>query len=185
MIIISHSQHTYMKRFFLTLIMLLALFVADAQQKTAKVTLKNGTSLLGTVTELDPLSHVTIIIAGIETRIDMNQVQSIEDIGLLEAKSQPLNLECNSSAVVKGRNIVGSLPRPSYNSDTEGTVVVQVKVDQYGNVTEALAGSEGTTTTDKVLWTAARNAALKAHFNMDTNAPAVQTGTITYIFKVK
>ena len=184
-----------MKRLFLTLIMLLAFFVAGAQQKAAKVTLKNGTSLSGTVTEFNPLSYVTIIIAGIETRIDMNQVQSIEDIGLLETKlqplesfpdtSQPIDLECNSSALVKGRNIVGPLPRPSYNSHTEGTVVVQVKVDQYGNVTEALAGAEGTTATDKVLWTAARNAALKAHFNMDANAPAVQTGTITYIFKLK
>ena len=93
--------------------------------------------------------------------------------------------EGSANAHVKGRNVVGSLPRPSYNSQTAGTVVVQVKVDQYGNVTEAVAGAEGTTVTDKTLWTAARNAALKAHFNMDANAPAIQTGTITYIFKLK
>ena len=93
--------------------------------------------------------------------------------------------EGSANAHVKGRNVVGSLPRPSYNSQTAGTVVVQIKVDQYGNVTEAIAGAEGTTVTDKTLWTAARNAALKAHFNMDANAPAVQTGTITYIFKLK
>ena len=93
--------------------------------------------------------------------------------------------EGSANARVKGRNVVGSLPRPSYNSQTAGTVVVQVKVDQYGNVTEAVAGAEGTTVTDKTLWTAARNAALKAHFNMDANAPAIQTGTITYIFKLK
>ena len=93
--------------------------------------------------------------------------------------------EGSANAHVKGRNVVGSLPRPSYNSQTAGTVVVQVKVDQYGNVTEAIAGAEGTTVTDKTLWTAARNAALKAHFNMDANAPAIQTGTITYIFKLK
>ena len=93
--------------------------------------------------------------------------------------------EGNANAHVKGRNVVGSLPRPSYNSQLEGTVVVQVKVDQYGNVTEAVAGAEGTTVTDKNLWNAARNAAMKAHFNMDANAPAVQTGTITYIFKLK
>jgi TonB family protein len=93
--------------------------------------------------------------------------------------------EGSANAHVKGRNVVGSLPRPSYNSQTAGTVVVQVKVDQYGNVTEAIAGAEGTTVTDKTLWTAARNAALKAHFNMDAGAPAIQTGTITYIFKLK
>ena len=46
---------------------------------------------------------------------------------------------------------MGSLPRPSYNSHTAGVVVVQVKVDQYGNVTEAIAGAEGTTVTDMTL----------------------------------
>ena len=93
--------------------------------------------------------------------------------------------EGSANAHVKGRNVVGSLPKPSYGTQEQGTVVVQVKVDQYGNVTEAIAGAEGTTVTDKTLWNAARSAALKAHFNMDASAPAVQTGTITYIFKLK
>jgi TonB family protein len=93
--------------------------------------------------------------------------------------------EGSANAHVKGRNVVGTLPKPSYATQTEGVVVVQVKVDQYGTVTEAVPGAEGTTATDKNLWAAARNAALKAHFNMDANAPAVQTGTITYIFKLK
>ena len=93
--------------------------------------------------------------------------------------------EGSANAHVKGRNVVGSLPKPTYNAQVEGTVVVQVKVDQYGQVTEAVPGAEGTTVTDKTLWNAARNAALKAHFNQDANAPAMQTGTITYIFKLK
>jgi TonB family protein len=93
--------------------------------------------------------------------------------------------EGSANAHVKGRNVVGSLPRPTYASQTEGTVVVRVKVDQYGNVTEAIPGAEGTTVTDKTLWNAARNAAMKAHFNMDAHAPAMQSGTITYIFKLK
>jgi len=58
-------------------------------------------------------------------------------------------------------------------------------VDQYGNVTEAIPGAEGTTVTDKNLWNAARNAALKAHFNPSADAPPVQMGTITYIFKLQ
>jgi hypothetical protein len=93
--------------------------------------------------------------------------------------------EGSANAHVKGRNVVGTLPKPSYGTQTEGIVVVQVQVDQYGTVKEAVPGAEGTTATDKKLWAAARNAALKAHFNMDANAPAVQTGTITYIFKLK
>ena len=93
--------------------------------------------------------------------------------------------EGSANAHVKGRNVVGTLPKPSYATQLEGVVVVQVKVDQYGTVTEAIPGAEGTTVTDKNLWNAARNAAIKAHFNMDANAPALQTGTITYIFKLK
>ena len=89
-----------------------------------------------------------------------------------------------ANAHLQGRSVVGSLPKPAYNAQLEGTVVVQVKVDQYGNVTEAVPGVEGTTVTDKGLWNAARNAALKAHFNTKADAPVVQMGTITYIFKL-
>lgn len=93
--------------------------------------------------------------------------------------------EGNANAHVKGRNVLGSLPKPSYATQAQGTVVVQVKINQYGNVQEAIPGAEGTTVTDKTLWAAARSAAMKAHFNMDANAPALQTGTITYVFKLK
>ena len=91
----------------------------------------------------------------------------------------------SANAHLQGRSVVGSLPKPSYNAQIEGTVVVQVKVDQYGNVTEAVPGVEGTTVTDKGLWNAARNAAMKAHFNTKADAPVVQMGTITYIFKLQ
>ena len=93
--------------------------------------------------------------------------------------------EGTANAHLKGRNVLGTLPKPSYSAQLEGTVVVQIKVDQYGNVTEAIPGAEGTTVTDKTLWNAARSAAMKAHFNQSASAPALQSGTITYIFKLK
>lgn len=63
------------------IIILLALSTnVFAQQKTAKVTLKNGSSFTGVVTELNPVSHVTIVIAGFENKISMSDVLSIEDI---------------------------------------------------------------------------------------------------------
>lgn len=93
-------------------------------------------------------------------------------------------VEGSANAHVKGRSVIGSIPKPAYATQSEGIVVVQVKVDQYGNVKEAVPGAEGTTVTDKTLWNAARNAAMKTTFNMDANAPAMQAGTITYIFKL-
>ena len=66
-----------------------------------------------------------------------------------------------------------------------GKVVVDIWVDNYGSVQKAVAGAEGTTVTDKTLWQAARKAAMGAQFNLSADAPAMQKGTITYIFKLK
>lgn len=89
------------------------------------------------------------------------------------------------NAHVQGRNTVGNIPRPSYSSQESGTVVVDIWVDNYGNVKKAVAGGDGTTVTDKTLWAAARNAAMDTHFNVSADAPAMQAGTITYIFNLK
>ena len=89
------------------------------------------------------------------------------------------------NAHVKGRSVLGALPRPDYAVQDEGKVVVDIWVDNYGNVTKAVAGGQGTTVSNQALWAAARAAAMKAHFNMSADAPALQQGTITYIFKLK
>lgn len=88
------------------------------------------------------------------------------------------------NAKLAGRSINGTLPRPSYSVQAAGTVVVEIWVDNYGNVQKAVAGVEGTTVSDKTLWQAARKAALGAHFNMSADAEPMQKGTITYIFKL-
>lgn len=75
-----------------------------------------------------------------------------------------------------------SLPKPNYPGDDAGTVVVKVTVDKYGKVTSAEAGARGTTIANKAFWDEAKQAALKAKFNVDNNAPAFQTGTISYKF---
>ncbi len=107
------------------------------------------------------------------------------NVGQANGNTPQGKTEGSANVHVKGRNVVGSLPKPSYNSQTEGIVVVQIKIDQFGHVKEATPGADGTTTKDKTLWNAARSAALKAHFNQSASTPALQTGTITYIFKLK
>ena len=88
-------------------------------------------------------------------------------------------------AKLAGRTVNGTLPKPGFGVQAEGTVVVDIWVDNYGQVQKAVAGAEGTNVTDKTLWQAARKAALGAHFNMSADAPALQKGTITYIFRLK
>lgn len=88
------------------------------------------------------------------------------------------------NARLVGIKTIGALPKPEYNVQASGKVVVQIWVDQYGSVQKAVAGAQGTTVIDEKLWNAARAAALKAQFNMKADAPAMQQGTITYIFKL-
>lgn len=89
------------------------------------------------------------------------------------------------NAHVEGRKTIGDVPRPVYNVQESGTVVVTIWVDNYGNVKKAIPGADGTTVTSKELWAAARNAAMETHFSMKADAPAMQEGTITYIFNLK
>lgn len=82
---------------------------------------------------------------------------------------------------LSGRS-ANSLPRPNYPGNDEGTVVVKITVDKYGKVTAAEPGVRGTTIMNQSFWNEAKQAALKASFNRDENAPAFQQGTITYKF---
>lgn len=74
------------------------------------------------------------------------------------------------------------LPKPTYDSPEQGKIVVTIWVDKDGNVTRAADGAKGTNISDLQLRRLAREAALRAKFTPDTNAPQVQKGTITYNF---
>ncbi|MEI6853748.1 MAG: hypothetical protein WCL06_12950 [Bacteroidota bacterium] len=74
------------------------------------------------------------------------------------------------------------LPKPIYNSKNEGIVVVDIWVDKNGNVTKAIAGGRGSTTTNQQLWKLAGDAAKRATFSVNAKAPEEQKGTITYNF---
>jgi colicin import membrane protein len=78
-----------------------------------------------------------------------------------------------------------TLPSPKYDYQGEGRVVVEVSVDRQGNVTQAIPGIKGSTTLDEYLLGVAKDAALKAHFEVKSDAPAIQKGTITYNFILK
>ena len=93
--------------------------------------------------------------------------------------------EGTPNARLKGRNTLGAIPRPAYSEQDYGTVVVDIWVDNYGNVTKAVPGGQGTTVNNSKLWAAARAAALQTHFNQSADAPALQQGTITYVFKLQ
>ncbi len=75
-----------------------------------------------------------------------------------------------------------ALPKPTYNSEDQGKVVVTIRVDRQGFVISAEAGARGTSITDQKLWREAESAAKRARFSPKPDAPEVQRGTITYNF---
>lgn len=80
-----------------------------------------------------------------------------------------------------GRSAV-KLPTPTYDGNAQGRVVIKVWVDRQGNVTRAEFEPKGSTTTNASLLSHAKEAARKAKFNADENAPEEQKGSITYTF---
>jgi hypothetical protein len=86
---------------------------------------------------------------------------------------------------LNGRSIMGRMEQPANTSNREGRVVVEITVNQRGEVTKAQARAKGTTIQDSVLWKAAEEAARKTLFNTDFDSPPLQIGTITYVFRLK
>jgi outer membrane biosynthesis protein TonB len=75
-------------------------------------------------------------------------------------------------------------PKPEYDCNEEGRVVVSISVDRNGNVISAEPGIKGTTNSATCLLDRAREAALKTKFNADSKAPQKQIGAIIYNFSL-
>jgi outer membrane biosynthesis protein TonB len=85
---------------------------------------------------------------------------------------------------LQGRGFL-KLPPPKYEYQGDGIVIVEISVDPSGKVIQAISGVSGSTTLDDYLIKVAKEAALEATFEVKTDAPAIQKGTIKYIFKLK
>ena len=89
------------------------------------------------------------------------------------------------SGYLLGNRKALSKPKPNSECSNEtGSVVVQITVDKNGNTISAVPGVKGTTITAKCLKEQAKLAALNTKWDANSNAPAKQTGTITYNFSL-
>lgn len=83
---------------------------------------------------------------------------------------------------LKGRTLQGGLPKPDYSGDEQGRVVVKIRVDRNGVVTEAIVDPTVSNITNKKLLDASVAAAKKTRF---TDGDNIAMGTITYNFSTK
>lgn len=73
---------------YLLLFLLVICAGASAQTSNLKVTLKNGTVIVGEMKDFDPTDHVTLIVAGQATQISMSTVASVESVTSEKTKQQ-------------------------------------------------------------------------------------------------
>ena len=87
------------------------------------------------------------------------------------------------SFFLEGRGSNAPLPKPTATATKDGNIAVEIKVDQEGNVVSAKAGVRGTTLWDTNLFRRCEQAAKKSKFTANPDAPELQGGKITYIFR--
>ena len=87
----------------------------------------------------------------------------------------------SSFRVDGGRGLVGRLPEPTDNMQVEGTVIVDIIVDEMGNVVDANI-NPGTTIPERTVRNAALAAARKTRF---TGGDRREAGMITYRFTLQ
>ncbi len=75
-------------------------------------------------------------------------------------------------------------PKPEFNCNEQGLVVVKIFVDKSGKVIKAIPGVKGSTNNAPCLLKAAKQAALQTKWSPDPKAPDTQIGKIIYNFKI-
>ena len=78
--------------------------------------------------------------------------------------------------------IISKPPRIDNLTQEKGTVVVEITVNKYGNVTKAVPGAPGSTTNSEYLKTKAKQAAESALFDKVPTAPLEQHGYMVIAF---
>lgn len=89
-----------------------------------------------------------------------------------------------SGYALTGRSALNK-PKPVYNCNEEGVVVVQITVDKNGNVISASPGARGTTNSAACLASQAKIAAMNTKWSASPNGTEKQVGTIRYNFSLK
>jgi hypothetical protein len=91
-----------------------------------------------------------------------------------------LTTDMNVTSLSSKRKILIK-PKPIYNCNEEGIVIIAVSVNRLGKVVKAYP-TENSTTHAKCLLKAAENAALTTLWEADPKAAEIETGTVTYNF---
>lgn len=115
---------------------------------------------------------------------DMGKVMGKVDISDNQGNESPGMGDAGVGVSLSGRRLL-DIPSIQDNSQETGVVVVRIKVDRTGKVIDAQFQSGGSTTTSSTLRNKAIAAAKQARFNETLSGVEIQSGTLTFRFKVR
>ena len=132
---------------------------------------------------------------GLDGRMQSNRDawdQGMREIEAMKNNRGDREGNINNDTRAKGRVLVSfslanptrysaDLVVPGYRCERGGEVVVQITVNRGGDVVSA-AVDRSLSDSDNCMHSTALDAARRSRFNLDSSAPASQTGTITYLF---
>jgi hypothetical protein len=116
-----------------------------------------------------------------DEKTDLN-IQEKQEVKKEEKKPSNYQGPTTISFELEGRT-ERYLHLPVYLCERSGKVVVDIKVDQQGNVVAAIINTGLSLIQDECLFQAALNSARRSRFNTDYKKPARQDGNISYVFK--
>lgn len=155
------------------------------------VVLKDGEMLKGEVIRLDK-GTLIMMHNGAPRNLRIDDVRTIQffvEPGSEAAASGPSGRKSFSGPngevayTMDGREMI-KFPKIALGTNDQGTVVVDVMIDRYGNVKIAEPGAPGTrTSNDTYLFPKAKLACQEAKFNSDPKAPLETRGQIFVEFR--
>ena len=161
----------------------------EAKEKIEKIEKENTTEEI--IEEKKPEVNKKALYKGKkkENNTSKGNQKNKGDAGVIEGGKNAANytgggIGDNGNAYQLGGRTVEHKPKPVYQIQVEGKVVVIITVDRKGNVISAIPGAKGSTTLNKELLKRAKTAALKTRFNAKPSAPNNQQGKIIYYFNL-
>jgi len=120
-----------------------------------------------------------------EKFIQSFEANDVKDVPVQEARSEgAFKGETNISYRLENRYDT-YIYVPVYLCQYGGEVTIAIAVDRSGNVVKTKLDNSSATTTDPCLREAALKAAGRMRFNSSQNAPALQKGSVTFIFQAQ
>lgn len=170
---LSYSKHQLPKMYKMRKILLLLIaflpIIVNAQTEKSDLTLNNGTQdnqvkvmmrngavIMGNLKEFDPLDHITLIIAGVESKIPMSEVAYVDqkgstDTNIANSENTIVNPKINHSAkdykgflMEKGNNVYVFCDNDKYGkkgADRLRSLLIQ---DGFWNVVDRMENAHFT-----------------------------------------